>query len=402
MTTAKADPSLADERRALLGWTAAHSRARHNKRWSVYPEDVIDLTVAEMDVPVAGPIMVRLRDAVERQAFGYPLPDAMSGLPEVAAQWLTDRGLTVPAEQIRLMPDVIKGMVLAIKHLTPAGSPVAVITPTYSRFRDAVDAAERRTIEVPMQRCGHRYTLDLDAIRSALVEGARTVLLCNPSNPVGRVFTAAELASLAELVEAHGARTISDEIHAPLSYGATFTPYASLGPAAAAHSVTLTSASKAWNIPGLRCAIVALTNPADLGLWDRLPRAAKGGISPLGIEATITAFRDGGPWLEKVLGLLDANRRLLVERTAAVGLDQVVGMPEATYLAWFDLRSFAIDDPREFLLREAGVATTSGEEHGAGGQGFLRVNFASAPDILDRAIDRMAAALLGLRQRETA
>lgn len=399
MSTAELTPAAAGPGADLLGWTAAHSRARRNKRWSVYPEDVIDLTVAEMDVPLAEPIMATLRDAVDRQAFGYPLPDAASGLPEVASTWLAGQGLTVPAEQVRLMPDVIKGMVLAIKHLTPPGTPVAVITPTYSRFRDAVAAAERPIIEVPMQRYGHRYAPDLGAVERALRDGARTVLLCNPSNPVGRVFSPAELNQLADLVHSYGARTISDEIHAPLTYETGFTPYASLSPAAAVHSITLTSASKAWNIPGLRCAVVVLTNPADTPVWDGLPRATKGGISPLGIEATITAFQHGAPWLATVMGLLDTNRRLLVDRAEAAGLHDIVHLPEATYLAWFDLRRFGLDDPRQFLLREAGVATTAGDEHGAGGEGFLRINFASAPDVLEQAVARMATALRGLRPR---
>jgi cystathionine beta-lyase len=359
----------------------------------MYPADVIDLTVAEMDLPVAGPIMAAVRDAVERQAFGYPLPDHASELPAVAASWLADQGLMVAPEQIRLMPDVIKGMVLGLRHFTAAGTPIVVITPTYSRFLDAVEAAERRAIEVPMRRGSDGYTLDLTAIDGALRQGARTVMLCSPSNPVGRVFNRAELAELSALVEQYGARTISDEIHSPLRYGAEFVPYASVSAAAAAHSMTLTSASKAWNIPGLRCALVVLTNPTDQSLWDALPRASKGGISPLGIEATIAAFTHGQPWLDEVLGMLDANRRAIAAQLDAAGLEEVMQLPEATYLAWFDLRRFGVADPRRYLLEEAGVATTSGEEHGAGGAGFVRLNFASPQDVLLEALDRITRAL---------
>jgi cystathionine beta-lyase len=377
----------------LTYWTVEDSRARRCKRWSLYPPEIIDLTVAEMDLPVAEPIMATIRDAVERQAFGYPLPDHASELPSVAAAWLADQGLNVGAEHIRLMPDVIKGMILGLRHFTVRDTPIVVITPTYSRFLDAVDAAERRAVEVPM-RYGHDgYSLDLVGIEDALRQGARTVLLCSPSNPVGRVFRRDELEELSALVEGYGARTISDEIHAPLRYGAEFVPYASVSAAAAAHSLTLTSASKAWNIPGLRCAIVVLTNPADQVLWDALPRASKGGISPLGIEATISAFTDGRPWLDAVLGILADNRRLIGERLHAAGLEEVMRLPEATFLAWLDLRRFRLGDAHEYLLREAGVATTSGEEHGAGGAGFVRINFASPQDVLLDAMDRISRAL---------
>src|SRR5690606_19948143 len=137
-------------KQSLSRWTVEDSRARRCKRWSLYPDDVVDLTVAEMDLPVAAPVMAAVRDAVEREAFGYPLPDHASGLPATAADWLGRQGLVVPAEQLRLLADVIKGIVLGLRWLTPPGSPVAVITPTYSRFADAVEAAERPLIEVPM------------------------------------------------------------------------------------------------------------------------------------------------------------------------------------------------------------------------------------------------------------
>ncbi|MHA6632069.1 MalY/PatB family protein [Pseudonocardia sichuanensis] len=386
----------------LMAWTVDDSRARRCKRWSQYPAEVIDLTVAEMDLPVADPVLAAVRDAVDRQAFGYPLPEHASRLPAVAADWLGSQGLPVPAEQVRLISDVIKAIVIGLRYLSPEGSPIVVITPTYSRFQDAVDAAGRVGIQVPMRAGPDGYALDLPAVEDALRSGARTVLLCNPSNPVGRVFRRDELAGLSELVERFGARTISDEIHAPLTYDRRFVSYASVSDVAAAHSFTVTSASKAWNIPGLRCAIVALTNPDDVARWDALPRAAKGGISPLGMEATIAAFSRGRPWLDNALGVLDGNRRALAAQLEGAGLDEVMHLPEATYLAWFDLRRLGVDDVRQFLLERAGVATTSGEEHGAGGAGFVRANFATPPDVLSDALDRIIDAVHGRSARRSA
>ncbi|WP_375003783.1 MalY/PatB family protein [Aeromicrobium sp. CTD01-1L150] len=381
----------------LAEWTIGDSRDRRCKRWSVHPDDVIDLTVAEMDLPVAIPVLDAVRDAVDRQAFGYPMPDELSGLPDVAAGWLRRQGVPIDAGRVRLIADVIKAMVVILRHVGRTADPVLVITPTYSRFLDAVHAAGRSATEVPMRQVEGRYVLDYERIETTLRDGASTVMLCSPSNPVGRLFDREELTALSELVEKYGARLISDEIHAPLRYRDEFVPYSSVGEAAAAHSITLTSASKAWNVPGLRCAIVALTGDTDIEVWDALPRAAKGGISPLGIEATKAALQHGDPWIHAVLDLLDVNRQLIVEHFEEAGMPGLMQLPEATYLGWIDLRRFELADPRSHLLRTARVATTSGEEHGRAGAGFVRLNFASPTDVVDDAVGRVVAALQASR-----
>lgn len=386
----------------LRAWTVENSRARRCKRWSVFGPDIIDMTVAEMDLPTAAPIIDSVRDAVERQSFGYPIPERLSDLPDVASQWLTERGLTVASDDIRMLSDVIKGMVLALQHLGPADASVAIVTPTYSRFFDAVEAAGRCAVEVPMRRVCGRHRLDLDAIDVALADGASVVLLCNPSNPVGSVFDREELRGLSATVERHGARVISDEVHSPLTYDGAAVPYASVNSEARSHSITLTSASKAWNIPGLRCAVAVITNPVDQESWDRLPRASKGGISPLGVEATVAAFRHGQEWLDDAINILDANRRMIVERLEGEGFGNVMGLPEATYLGWLDLRQFGFDDACRELQERAGVATTAGSEHGASGAGFVRLNFASPVNTLEEALDRIVTVLHGRTVSATA
>lgn len=383
----------------MVEWTIEHSRARRCKRWSLYPPDVLDLTVAEMDLPTAEPVLASIQDAVDRQAFGYPLPDHETLLPTVTAKWLAGQGLSVAPEQVNLIADVIKGMVLALKHLTPAG-PAAVITPTYSRFFDAVQAAERSLVEVPMRMSAGHYALDIAGIERAMRDGARTVLLCNPSNPVGRAFDQDELGELSAVVEHYGGRTISDEVHAPLTYERKFVPYASVNAVAAAHSITLTSASKAWNMPGLRCALMVFTNSADQPAWDALPRASKGGISPLGIEATIAAFTEGQPWLDSALTQLNTNRLTMAEQLRDNGLEDVMIPAEATYLAWLDLRRLGLADPSRYLLDNVSVATTSGSEHGSSGTGFVRVNFATPPNVLTEAMDRIVDSLGGQAGRK--
>lgn len=385
-----------------LDWDVDRSRARGCKRWSQYGPEVLDLGVAEMDLPVAPPILAAVRDAVERQAFGYPLADELSGVPEVASSWLRGHhGLDVEPGGIRLLPELMRGLTAAITHLTQPGSAVAVPTPTYGRFFDAIGVAGRTAVQVPMVAGPDGCRLDLDRLDGALRAGAGSVLLCHPSNPTGRVFDPSHLRELATLADHHGVRVISDEIHAPLRYDTDpdtgsdtgFVPYAAVSQAARDHAITLFSATKAWNFPGLRCGLVALTNEHDRTGWARLPRAEVGGVSPLGMRATTAAFTAGGPWLDRARRHLAANRALLGTLLDEAGLPGVYTPPQATYLAWLDLRRFGLADPARDLLETAGVAVTAGDDHGAGGDGHVRLNFATPPDVLADAVHRIATAV---------
>ncbi len=382
---------MTDARYAGLDWDVARSRERRTKRWSVYGPDVLDFTVAEMDLPVAEPIMAAVRDAVERQSFGYPIPDTRSDLPEIAAKWLVaHHGLATEPAAVQLLPELMCGITNSVRLFTRPGSPVVVPTPTYRSFFGAIELADRQAIQAPMLHGPDGYRLDFDRIDTALAKGAGSVLLCHPANPVGRVFRPDELRQLADIVTAHDARVISDEIHAPLRYQKDFTPYASLNEQTRHHSVTLFSATKSWNIPGLRCGFIALTNPADRARWAALPNAATGGISPLGMIGSAAAFEHGGPWLDGAMDYLAANRDLLTQLFTNAGLPDVYTPPEATYLAWLDLRSLGLTDPAERLLCDGGVATTPGPDHGQAGAGFTRLNFATQPDILKEAVTRIA------------
>lgn len=375
-----------------LDWDIERSRARRNKRWSQFPSDTIDLTVAEMDLPIAEPVASAVTDAVSRQSFGYPLPDEHSGVPEAASTWLAEQyGLTVHPGQIRLLPELMRGVTQAIAWLTRLGSAIVVPTPCYGRFFDAVAMAEREAREVPLRVDHDRYRLDLEGIERELAGGAGAVLLCHPNNPTGAIATPEELAELATIAARYGARVLSDEVHAPLRYEQEFVPFAKVSELAAECAITLFGATKAWNFPGLRCGLIAFTNPQDSAIWAELPRAAVGGMSPLGMEATIAAFGSGQPWLRAAIAFLERNRTMLGERIAGTGIGYTA--PEAGYLAWLDLRGFGLTDPAEFLRAQAGIAVTAGEDHGAAGTGFVRLNFATPPAVLGQAIDRIRAML---------
>jgi cystathionine beta-lyase len=375
-------------------------RGRRNNKWTLYGDDVLAAWVAEMDCLPPPAVRAALHEAIERGGTGYAPAPAASGLPAACAAWLASRhGMAVDPAQIRLVPDVMRGITLAIELFSRPRSPVVVLTPAYGPFFEAVRAVRRRLVEAPMAWCEeqHRYVIDLDAVDAALRAGAGTVLLCNPHNPLGRAFTREELAALAGVVEAHGARVIADEVHAPLQYpGARHVSYAAsdAGPTrAAGHSVTLLSCSKGWNVPGLKCAQIVLTNPADNERWEKVSYLKSSGASTLGILANRVAYEQGGPWLDGVMRYIDGNRTLLAKLMAKLLPGVRYVPPEVTYLAWLDCRALGLSNPARFFLERAKVALADGATFGAPGRGFVRLNFATSRAILTAIVQRMAAAL---------
>lgn len=388
-------------RAALQAWTVTNSRNRGVKRWGRFPEDVLDLSVAEMDLPVAEPIVRAVREAVDRQTFGYPLTEEFTRFREVSSHWLGERGLNVLPEHVFMLPDVMKGIENALVHLTPPDRPVAVLTPTYSAFFDTLWIARRTPVEVPLANTPGGCRLDFPALEESFRQGASTLLLCNPSNPTGIVYSAADLSRLAILAARYDVRVFSDEVHAPLSFsGVTPVSYASVSPEAASTAVTFTSASKSFNIPGLCCAVLAFTNPEDVRRWEALPFGAKVGISPLGIVATIAAFESGQEWLREALGVLESRRDLVVEGLNSLGYGRLLHAPQATYLGWVDLSGFAVSSPHTLLREEADIAVTPGPDHGAAGAGHVRVNLATPEPQLHDFLERMRNTLEKLPLRE--
>ncbi|WP_369132207.1 MalY/PatB family protein [Modestobacter sp. I12A-02662] len=372
-------------------------RASGSLKWTRYG-DAIGAFVAEMDFGTAPAVTRALHRAVDAAAFGYlPAPTARA-LAEACAAWQADRyGWPVPAERVAPLADVVAGLQAAIEHFTPAGTPVVLPTPAYMPFLVVPRLLGREIVEVPLAPGPDgRLTYDLPALdRAFAAAGGGLLVHVNPHNPVGRVFTEAEQLALAEVVERHGVRVFSDEIHAPLVYpGSVHRPYASLSPVTAGHTVTAASTSKAWNLPGLKCAQLLLSNDADAAHWAQVGQHAALGCSTLGAIASTAAFRDGAGWLDDVLGYLDGNRRLLADLLAA-HLPQVrYTPPEGTYLAWLDCRELGIEEPLgEFFLREAGVALVDGLECGRAGAGHLRLTLATPRPVLETVVQRMAAAV---------
>jgi len=369
-------------------------RRRRTVKWSLFGPDVLAAWVAEMDFDVAPPIRTALLEAVDREDFGYA-PADLTELTTACSEFLASaHGWEVPPSRIFAVADVVAGIAGALDEFVPPACGVVVPTPAYPPFFEVVALGGREVVEVPLVHEAGRPALDLDAIADALDRRARAVLLCNPHNPTGRVFDHDELVRLAEIVDHHGARVVADELHAPLVYpGRRHAPYASVSAAAAEHTVTVTSASKAWNLAGLKCAQVVTSNHADAARWRALPFFKVAGPAPLGIAASIAAYRSGDPWRRELVAYLDGNRRLLGELLAAELPAVEYREPEATYLAWLDCSGLGFDDPAGFFLEHARVALNDGPPFGAGYQKHVRLNFATSRALLERIVRAMGAAV---------
>ena len=385
-------------------------RARGSHKWSKGGPGVIGAFVAEMDFGVAPPIEAALLDVIKRADFGYLSEQALAEMAVACAAWQRDRyGWDVHPGRIRPLPDVITGLAAAISVFSRPGSPVILPTPAYMPFLTVPVSLDRDIIQVPMATGGGRYALDLDGIDAAFKRGGHLLVLCNPSNPVGRVYGRDELAAVAEVVEANGGRVFADEIHAPLLYpGGTHVPYASLSAATAGHTITGTAASKGWNLPGLKCAQLLLSNDRDAATWTDRGATYEHGASTPGVRASTAAYRDGGPWLDDAVAYLDGSRSflggLLAEQLPEVGYQP----PEGTYLAWLDCRALFADpgarltgrralpadvSPAEFFLAKARVMLTDGAACGEAGRGHVRLNFATPRPILAEIVRRLANAV---------
>jgi cysteine-S-conjugate beta-lyase len=380
--------------------TIEELRRRGSVKWTRGGPDVIGAFVAEMDFGAAPAVEHAMRDVIANADYGYLPPGAIAEMAQACADWQRKSyGWTVDPARIRPLPDVIKGLEAAITLFSRPGSPVILPTPAYMPFLTVPRWLGRDIIQVPM--IANERHLDLDGIDAAFARGGHLLILCNPCNPVGRVYSRDELASLAEVVHENGGRVFADEIHAPLIYpGGTHIPYATVSAAAAEHSVTATAASKGWNLPGLKCAQLILTNDADAATWtDADPDAGNGfmyehGASTPGARVTTAAYRDGGAWLADLVGYLDGSRTLLARLLQEQLPEVVYQPPEGTYLAWLDCRDLRIDgSPADFFLAKAQVLLVNGAACGEAGSGYVRLNFATPRPILEEIVRRMADAV---------
>lgn len=379
-------------------------------KWRAHPDDVLPLWVAEMDVSLAPTVADTLRRAIDIGDTGYPcgtaFAEAVSEFASRRWQWND-----VEVGHTAIVPDVMLGAVELLRLVTDRGDAVIVNPPVYAPFYAFVSHDGRRIIEAPLGEGGR---IDPDALaqafdRARATGGKAAYLLCNPHNPTGTVHTAEELSAVAELARRFGVRVVSDEIHAPVVLpGARFIPFLTVP--GAENAFALTSASKAWNLSGLKAAL-AIAGPEAVADLHRMPEEVSHGPSHFGVIAHTEAFRTGGDWLDALLRGLDENRTLLSDLVARHLPGVNYQRPQGTYLAWLDCRELGfaeeaaagpavvadLSGPARWFLDHARVALSSGHVFGTGGTGHVRLNFATSRAILTEAVSRMGRALADAR-----
>lgn len=368
-------------------------RQRSSTKWRKYGDDVLPLFVAETDYPQAPAIHAALARAVAIGDTGYTPPDP--GVAGAYAGFAARRfGWALDPARIRTTCDVMMAIVEILRRVTEPGDRVVVTPPVYPPFFEVVPEAGAVAERVPLIDTGTAWELDLAGIEKALAGGARAVLLCNPHNPTGTVHTRETLAALADLAARFGAVVISDEIHAPLTgRGATFTPFLDVSPVAARVGYAVVSASKAFNLAGLKCALIVTADDEKTRLVRALPDEIEWRTGLFGAIAAVAAFSpESDDWLDAQLAALDLNSSLLADLLAEHVPGARYRIPDAGFLAWVDLSDLGWgDNPAVKIRREAKVAFHLGPYFGEEGRGHVRINFGCAPEVLTEAVRRVGS-----------
>lgn len=379
--------------------SAAQLRARRNAKWNQYGPDVLPAFVAEMDFHIAAPIQAAIERIVHDRDYGYPMRDGQKAGQAIGSAfaarmkrlygWELNPDLVVP------LSDLVQGTYAPILAFSDPGDGIVLHTPNYPPFREAIVSTGRKLTSLPMRDNGSRYAFDLSDIEASVDKNTRIFVLCNPQNPTGRVFSRDELTAIANFVLKHDLIVIADEIHSDLIHlGNKHIPFASLSPDIAARTVTLNSATKTFNIPGLRTAVIAFGS-AELQarFHKRIPLKLTGASNIIGIDATVTAWNEGGDWLEGTMAHLLRARNHLTEVLKAEAPDIHFYTPEATYLAWLDCSKIKLPTSAfQFFLDSARIGFSAGETFDPACPQFVRFNFATSMTILDEILDRFIIA----------
>ena len=376
----------------------AELHTHRSEKWRGFPQDVLPLPVAEMDFPVAEPIKAILTEMVAHSDLGYlgPIPELGLGFKKFAAErW----NWNVDEKQVRAATDVGVAVVEILRVFTSPGDSILISSPVYHNFYTWIKETHLNLVDAPFERTGDEATnpwvINWASIEAAYAAGIKVHLLCSPHNPLGFIYSKQDLLKIVALAKKHNVLVISDEIHAPLTFpGETFVPILTLGSDAESVSVCVTAASKGWNIAGLKCAIMISQNEEMNSKLANLAPAMHYRASLLGGFATAVAFAEGGVWLDTVLAQLDHNRHL-IKKLLAEKLPTVrYHIPQNSYLAWIDVASLNLgEDPSLALVEKARVAFNSGHTFGKQCDQYVRLNFATSPEIITEAIDRIARSL---------
>jgi cystathionine beta-lyase len=377
---------------ATTDFDTAFLRARRTNKWHKFPDDVLPAWVADMDFGVAPPIAETLARLARNQEYGYAaregaLAEAFARRMQRRFDWTTD-----PAD-VHPIGDLVQASFSSVMAFSEPGDAVLLQLPSYPPFMAAINDTGRRLIANHMRDNGTRWVLDLAAYEAAPDPRTRVLIFCHPQNPTGRAFSRTELEEVAAFAIRHDLIVVSDEIHADIVYpGNTHIPLASLHPDIAARTITITSATKSFNIPALRCAVMHFGTPElKQRFFARIPSRLLGSPGVTGVDATIAAWDDGQPWFDAILAELQANRDWLAQTIGAELPGVTMRLPEATYLAWLDCSALQLPaSAGQIFLDRARVGLNFGETFGAQYSSFARLNFATPAPILREIVSRMA------------
>jgi cysteine-S-conjugate beta-lyase len=366
-------------------------RARRTNKWHKFAPDVLPAWVADMDFGVAPAIAAALRRLTDDQEYGYAARDGV--LAGAFVRRMAHRfNWTIDAADVLGLGDLVQASFSSVMAFSEPGDGILLQLPSYPPFMRAIEDTGRRLIANPMRDNGTHWMLELP---ETVDPRLRMMIFCHPQNPTGRCYTRAELQAVADFAIRHDLIVVSDEIHADIVYpGGEHIPLAALGPEIAARTITITSATKSFNIPALRCAVMHFGPGLKARFDARIPSRLLGSPAVTGVDATVAAWDEGQGWFDEILTYLQGNRDWLAA-TLAAGLPGVVFLvPEATYLAWLDCR--ALDLPGtagQFFLDKARVGLNFGETFGADYAGFARLNFATPRPVLEAIVGRMVDAV---------
>ena len=375
--------------------TIVDRRQTHSTKWQLYDSDVLPMWIADMDFASPEVVIRALRERADHGIFGYE-----GNSPELKAL-ITDRlarlyGWYVDPDAIVFVPGVVTGFNVAIRALVGPHEGVMIQTPVYGPILHAARSSgvQAQSMSLTRDPDGY-YSVDLDRFADTVSDSTRLFILCNPHNPVGRVFTREELLPMAEACLRHDTIICSDEIHCDLLYNDhRHVPIASLAPEIEAQSITLMAPSKTFNIAGLHCGFAVIPNPDLRRAYNRGRGALVGSPNLMGYVAAQAAYAGGQPWLDALLPYLQANRDLIVEYVAQFMPQLRVASPEGTYLAWIDCSAADLpQSPKAFFLERGRVAFNDGADFGPDGEGYIRLNFGCPRQLLVEGLERMRGAL---------
>ncbi len=364
-------------------------------KWSLYPEDVLPLWVADMDFTSPPKVIEALQRRVQHGVFGYAneshkLAELIVERMERLYEW------KITPEAVLIVPGVIAGFNLTAQAILQKGESIVIQPPIYPPFFGVAANAGATEIQCALENDGTgKYDINFNKLEKALSGASRMLLFCNPHNPIGKVYTREELEKVAKLCAQNNVYICSDEIHSDIVFaGNSHVPIASIDRETRQRTVTLIAPSKTYNIAGLDCSVLICENAELMKKIKQTRRGIMGGVNLLGTTAAIAAYQHGQKWLEEIMKTLQGNRDFLCEFVKEKLPKVRMQSPQATYLAWLDCRELALGvEPFDFFLQNAKVALNRGSEFGGDGRSFVRLNFGCDRRLLEKALERMVRAL---------